>query len=76
MLHTVTHNVSSELPPVTTKLQSVDKKCDDASVRTEHWLHWLNEGREDKLSQEEWDFYVAVIQENFLLLRWRRNVAR
>ena len=60
----------------TPKLQSLGKKYDDFFVPTEHWLHWLNDDREAKLSQEEWECNVAIIQECFLLLRWRRNVTR
>ena len=67
-------HVPSLLPTGTPKLFIVRQKCDDAYVTTEYWLHWLNEGLGDKLSQEEWDSCVTVIQENFLLLRWRRNV--
>ena len=69
-------HVPSLLPTTTPKLLSIDKKCDYASVPTEYWLHWLNEGRGCKLSQGGWGSCVTVIQESFLLLRWKRNVTR
>ena len=58
-------HVPSLLPTATPKLLLLDKKCDDASIPIEYWLHWLNEGRGDKLYQGEWDYCVTVIQENF-----------
>ena len=67
-------HVPSLLPRSTPKLLLLDKKCNDTSVPTEYWSHWLNDGRGDKLYQGEWDSCVTVIQESFLLLRWRRNV--
>ena len=46
-------HVPSLLPTATPKLLLLDKKYDDSSVHIEYWLHWLNEGRGDKLSQGE-----------------------
>ena len=53
-----------------------DKKDDDAPVPVEFWLKWLNHGLSSKLSMSEWVTNITVIQERFLLLRWRRNVTK
>ena len=56
-----------------TKSKGIDKRCDNASMSTEHWLYWLNEGRSSKLSQKEWNSLVTIIQEMFMLLRWKKE---
>jgi len=39
-------------------------------------MRWLNEGICHKISKSEWDEFITVIQDKFLLLRWRRNLTR
>ena len=52
------------------------KKDDDTAVPTHLWLHWLNEGVSKVITVEQWDTFIPVLQEQFLLLRWRRNLTR
>ena len=52
------------------------KKKDDAPVPVELWLYWLNAGIRTCLTLKEWNQHVTVIQEQFLLVIWKRNVAR
>ena len=52
------------------------KKKDDAPVPVELWLYWLNAGLSYSFSLEDWRKSVVVLQEKFLLLRWRRNVMK
>ena len=74
------HVVASSSPP--SSLSTADeeakksKKDDEAEVPTELWMRWLNEGIRHKISKSEWDEFIPVIQDRFLLLRWRRNLTR
>ena len=50
------------------------KKKDDAPVPVELWLYWLNAGLGYSFSLKDSSKSVVVLQEKFLLLRWRRNL--
>ena len=61
---------------VNLKYNSSSRKKDTAAVPIELWLYWLNAGTQVEITPEIWDKYVVVLQETFLLLRWRKNVLR
>ena len=53
-----------------------NKKDDEAEVPTELWVRWLNDDIRHKISKTDWDESIPVIQGQFLLPRWRRNLTR
>ena len=70
-------NVDVALPlslPSLTIEGNKSKKDGEAEIPTHLWLRWLNEGVSKIITMEEWNTFVPVVQETFLLLRWRRHV--
>ena len=55
---------------------SVSKKRDDAPIPIVCWLYWLNSGLDYDISPVDWNKYVVVLQERFLLVWWKRNLVR
>ena len=55
-------------------MRRVSKKRDNAPVPVELWLYWLNARISIPLSFDEWNSYVTIIQEIFMLTRWKRNL--
>ena len=55
---------------------SVSKKRDDAPIPIVCWLYWLNSGLEYDISPSDWNKYVVVLQERFLLVWWKRNLVQ
>ena len=54
----------------------VSKKDDDAAIPTHLWLQWLNDGDSKVITVDQWDKFILVLQDQFLLLRWRWNLTR
>ena len=42
---------------------------DNAPIPVELWLYWLNDGLQLELNLSQWQNYVVVLQEEFLVLR-------
>ena len=64
-----------EISKVNLKYDLSSRKKDTASVTIELWLHWLTFGTKVEIISHYWEIFVVILQENFLLLRWRRNVS-
>ena len=47
---------------------SISKKRDDAPIPIVCWLYWLNGGLTYDISPADWNKYVVVLQERFLLV--------
>ena len=56
--------------------EGIVKKKDDAPVPIELWLYWLDAGLDYSVSLDDWNKNVVILQEKFLLRRWRQNVLR
>ena len=54
----------------------VSKKRDDAPIPIALWLYWLNGGLCNSITAVDWEESVVVIQEKFLLVRWKRILMR
>ena len=65
-----------EMCKVNLKYSSSPRKKDTASVPVELWTYWLNAGTQVVVTSNFWDKYVVVLQDKFLLLRWRMNFLR
>ena len=53
-----------------------NKKNDDTDITIYLWLDKIHTFTAFQITKEQWDTGIVVIQENFLVLRWRRNVTR